>query len=119
MFHVRTAIWFGKKIFIKDFRKHTNTNNTNSNAIANNANKAFKKQFLAFKHKALKQLETTKQTVSPKSKYQILKNITNDLIKTLLEISADTIYSLCNKSNYSKDDNNNTILSNIDNIVIE
>lgn len=45
--------------------------------------------------------------------------ITNDLIKTLLEISADTIYSLCNKSNYSKDDNNNTILSNIDNIVID
>jgi hypothetical protein len=82
------------KIFIKDFRKHTNTNNTNSNAIANNANKAFKKQFLAFKHKALKQLETTKQTVSPKSKYQILKNITNDLIKLYPKEHLDILIPL-------------------------
>ena len=79
------------KIFKKDFRRHTNNNNNNNTS---NVNKVFKKQFLAFKHKALQKLETTKHTTSPKSKYQILKSITNDLIKLYPKEHLDILIPL-------------------------
>ena len=73
------------KIFMKDCRRNNDATNTN---------KAFRKQFMAFKHKALQQLETTKQATSPKSKYQTLKTITNDLIKLYPKEHLDILVPL-------------------------